>query len=144
MLELYSFASPTHLCPISPATHRYVLKPAATAAWRLVALAFQLAVRIGRLLLRLYRLLLLPVLRVAGDVVRRFLAPLLWPAGSVAGTWWFARQALLQSAPLPFGAAAAMGGVVVCLMAGKSMRVRGLQIPAQTKLNRAKLGSYDG
>ncbi|KAG2443537.1 hypothetical protein HXX76_001889 [Chlamydomonas incerta] len=104
------------------ATHRYVLKPAAAAAWRLAVAAFRLALRVGRLLLRLYRLLLLPVLRLVGDLVRRFLAPLLWPAGTVAGTWWFARQALLQRAPLPFGAAAAVGGVVVCLMAGKSMR----------------------
>ncbi|KAG2452288.1 hypothetical protein HYH02_003312 [Chlamydomonas schloesseri] len=104
------------------ATHHYMVKPAITAAWCLTLMALRLAVRISRLLLRLHRLLLLPVLRAVGDAVRRFLAPLLWPAGAVAGTWWFGRQAVLQGAPLPFGAAAVVGCVVVCLMAGKSMR----------------------
>ncbi|KXZ47342.1 hypothetical protein GPECTOR_36g66 [Gonium pectorale] len=112
------------------ALQRRLLQP----AWR----ALLAAGRAGRTAaVALYRHAVLPLLSAAlslacwlaaagaallGPPLRGVVAPVLWPAGAVAGTAWFCRQAAAQRALLPFGAAAYASALIVGLMAGKAMR----------------------
>ncbi|GFR47351.1 hypothetical protein Agub_g9056 [Astrephomene gubernaculifera] len=72
-----------------------------------------------------YASFLRPLALMLAALLRRFVAPVLWPAGAVVSLAWFVRQALLQHAVLPYGAAAYVSALVVGLMAGKAMRKTG-------------------